>query len=108
MKIGSLSDMTLAEMAGSAGHDFLKIWLSVEGPEHILAWAATKDPRIDWEDLYNHHCDACRAIYQDPRVRAVLARHWHERRDDILSRYRLAHDRTRPVVPEETTAVISI
>ena len=74
------------------GQDFLKIWLAVDGPEQILAWAGAIDPRIDWENRYNHHCDACRAIYDYALVRDVLAQHWRQRRDDVLFRYRLAND----------------
>jgi hypothetical protein len=91
LRIGTLEDGTLPELAALAGQDFLKIWLAVEGPEQILAWAATIDPAIDWENRYNHHCDACRAIYDDARVRKVISAHWRDRRDDILFRYRLAH-----------------
>ena len=35
MRIGSLDDAGLAELAAEAGQDFLKIWLAVDGPEQI-------------------------------------------------------------------------
>lgn len=70
-----------------AGADFLKIWLAVDGPERILAWAATKDPAIEWENKYAHHCHACAAIYRDPRVRSAIREHYRERIDDVLARY---------------------
>lgn len=103
MQIGSLEEATLVELAEAAGNDFLKIWLAVEGPEHILAWASTIDPRIDWENRFNHHCDACRALYDDALVRDVLAHHWRERRDDVLYRYRLAHQKPEAEWPDQST-----
>jgi hypothetical protein len=71
----------------SAGRDFVKIWLHVDGPERILAWAAGKDPRIEWEDRYAHHCHACLALFDDPVVRDTIRTHYRERVDDVLARY---------------------
>lgn len=71
--------------AGS--RDFMKIWLYVDGPERILAWAASKNPRIDWEDRYAHHCHACLALYADPIVRETIRVHHAERIDDVVARY---------------------
>lgn len=70
-----------------AGADFIKIWLFVDGPERILAWAAEKDPQIDWENRYAHHCHACLALFSDPRVREAVRAHYQERIDDVLARY---------------------
>jgi hypothetical protein len=79
---GNLSDLVM-----SAGSDFIKIWLAVDGPERILSWAASKDPTIDWENRYAHHCHACLALYSDERVRAAIRQHHRERIDDVLLRY---------------------
>jgi hypothetical protein len=65
-------------------NDFLKVWLHYKGPEKILAWAAQHDPAIVWEDMYAHHCQACRRIYADPRVRAVIAEHYREIVAEVL------------------------
>jgi hypothetical protein len=43
----------------------MKIWLFVDGPERILAWAAGKDPRIEWENRYAHHYHACLTLFDD-------------------------------------------
>lgn len=32
--------------------DFMKIWIAVEGPDKILAWAASKHPLIKWENRF--------------------------------------------------------
>lgn len=71
----------------AAGQDFMKIWLYVDGPERILAWAAEKDQAIEWENRYAHHCHVCLALFHDPRVRAAIRTHYRERVDDVLSRY---------------------
>jgi hypothetical protein len=73
-----------------AGRDFIKIWLFVDGPERILAWAASKDRTIEWENRYAHHCHACLALFDDARVRETILKHYRERIDDVLLRYNVA------------------
>ncbi len=68
--------------AGS--QDFLKIWLYVDGPERILAWAADKDSRIQWENRYSHHCHGCLALFDDPLVRDVIRTRYRERVEDVF------------------------
>ena len=67
--------------------DFLKIWIHIDGPEKILAWAASKNPAIQWEDRYSHHCHACLALFDSPLVREVIEEHYRERVDDVLLRF---------------------
>jgi hypothetical protein len=69
------------------GNDFMKIWIAVDGPEKILAWAASKDPEIYWEDRYAHHCHACLGLFADARVRSAIRAHYRERIDDVVMRY---------------------
>jgi MoaA/NifB/PqqE/SkfB family radical SAM enzyme len=78
---------TLNDLLDAGSRDFMKIWLHVDGPERILAWAAGKDSRIDWEGRYAHHCHACFALYADPLVREAIRTHHRERIDDVLARY---------------------
>ena len=76
--------------------DFLKIWLAVDGPEQILAWAASKNSSINWENRYSHKCHACLALYKDPLVSSAIRDHYKERLDDVLLRYAImarAHSR---------------
>ena len=81
------AENSLSELLAEAGKDFMKIWLFVDGPERILAWAAGKDPKIDWEGRYAHHCHACLALFRDPLVRKSIAENYRERVDDVLMRY---------------------
>jgi MoaA/NifB/PqqE/SkfB family radical SAM enzyme len=78
---------TLDDLLEAGSRDFMKIWLHVDGPERILAWAASKDPRIEWENRYAHHCHACLALYTDPLVREAIRAHHRERVEDVLARY---------------------
>jgi organic radical activating enzyme len=80
-------EKSLFELLDEAGRDFIKIWLFVDGPEKILAWAASKNPAIDWEHRYAHQCHACLALFHDPLVRRTLAERYRERVDDVLMRY---------------------
>ena len=77
----------LTDLLTSAASDFLKIAIFVDGPERVLAWAASKNPNIDWEGRYSHHCHACLRVYSDPEVRATIAAHYRERVEDVLMRY---------------------
>lgn len=78
---------SLDELLEAGSGDFMKAWLYVDGPDRILAWAAEKDPHIDWENRYAHHCHSCLALFSDPRVRAVIREHYRERVDDVLARF---------------------
>lgn len=80
----------LEETLTAAGEDFLKIWLHVDGPERILAWAASRNPSIRWEDCYSHQCHACLAVFHDPEVRETVRTHYKERVEDVLVRYSMS------------------
>jgi hypothetical protein len=73
LQIGRIGIDSLAESDSGAHADTLNQRIRAEGPERILAWAAARDPRIQWEDLYAHRCQACIRLYKDPLVRHVLA-----------------------------------
>ena len=62
----------LANAVADAEGDLLKLWLRYKGPEKILAWAAERDPSIDWQNMYAHNCQACQRVYRDPKVAAVI------------------------------------
>tara|TARA_R110002072_G_scaffold110139_1_gene237620 strand:- start:3086 stop:3817 length:732 start_codon:yes stop_codon:yes gene_type:complete len=83
---GNLLRDRVADVVEEAFSDFLSLWLFVEGPEHILAWAAGKLPEIEWEDLYAHNCDACRAVFTDPRVMQVIADHYEEVYQEVMAK----------------------
>lgn len=99
MHVGSLREMPLSALVDQAFRDFMKVWLAVDGPERMLAWAASKDPSIEWENRYNHHCDACRALYHDPRVAAAIREHYHEVAADVLLRFALLDKETTRLLP---------
>lgn len=73
LQIGRLGSDRLEDAVRRAEEDRLKRRIREEGPERILAWAAGRDPRIQWENLYVHRCHACVRLYKDPMVREVLA-----------------------------------
>lgn len=75
---------SLARAIDEAENDFLKVWIRYKGPERILAWAAEKDRSIDWDGRYAHTCQACRRLYSDPRVAAVIREHYEEIAAEVL------------------------
>jgi organic radical activating enzyme len=87
LDIGSLREHEMKSLFDVALADFLKVWIFVEGPEHIVAWAATKDPSIEWEGQFAHICDVCRFMYRSPQVRKVIEEHYQEKVLDVLLRF---------------------
>ncbi|MEV4254265.1 radical SAM protein [Spirillospora sp. NPDC049652] len=83
LRIGDIRSTPLSQADRAAGEDFLKRWIRVEGPERILAWAATHDPDIEWENMYAHRCQACLRLYQDPAVRRTIRDHHQEKVADV-------------------------
>jgi hypothetical protein len=78
---------SLQDLYDQCAQDFIKIWLYVDGPERILAWAGSIDSSINWEKRYAHHCHACLAVFNDSKTLTVIREHYHERVDDVLLRY---------------------
>lgn len=89
LNLGSLRQASMADLYEDAVADIIKVWLYVEGPERILAWAARKDAAIRWEGMYAHACEACRAVYRDPRVRRIIRDNYEERVADVYFRFSL-------------------
>src|ERR1043166_5309197 len=52
LNLGRFPESSLSSLDRKSRDDFLKRWLRVDGPEKILAWAATFDPSIKWENMY--------------------------------------------------------
>jgi hypothetical protein len=80
--------------------DFVKIWLFVDGPERILAWAALKDPSIKWEGKFAHICHACLGLFKDEKVKKVIREHYQEKIDEVLLRYSLIAQSGKALSPE--------
>jgi Radical SAM superfamily len=91
LQIGHIGSTTLADADKAAADDFLKRWIRVEGPVRILSWAATHNPKIQWENMYAHRCQACIRLYKDPAVRAVIREHHEEKFSDVLFKEWLLH-----------------
>jgi hypothetical protein len=87
LSLGSLRSASMHSLVDGMFDDFLKIWVALDGPDHILAWAADRDPEIRWQGRFAHHCDSCRFMYSDRRVRTVISEHWEEVADDVLFRF---------------------
>ncbi len=65
--------------------DMLMLLIHYLGPERILAWAGQKDAGIAWENMYAHRCQACKRLYSDPAIAAVLEKHIDEHLGDLIS-----------------------
>lgn len=74
----------LADADKSAADDFLKRWITVQGPERILAWASKYNPEIKWKNMYAHRCQACVRLYTDSMVNKVILEHYKEKIPDVI------------------------
>ncbi len=89
MKLGDLREHSMKDLYYSQFDDFLKIWISLDGPQKIYRWATEKDPTIPYDDKIAHICHSCVIIYKDERVRRVLLEHYKEKVPDVMFRYYL-------------------
>lgn len=74
----------LAQAIAASEDDVFLYALHKFGPEKILAWAATKDPSIVWENMYGHHCQACMRLYKDPKLKTLVQEHFEELLADLI------------------------
>lgn len=84
LQVGTVSQKDLASVIEESESDFLKLWIHYAGPEKILAWAASKDNTIEWENIYAHHCQVCQRIYKDPKVVNIIRQYHEEVIADVL------------------------
>jgi MoaA/NifB/PqqE/SkfB family radical SAM enzyme len=84
LQVGNTTKDSLKIAEERAKADFLKHWISIEGPERIIEWASNFDPKIKWENMYSHRCQACMRLYSDERIRKVISEHYKEKITDVL------------------------
>jgi organic radical activating enzyme len=85
LQVSTVAEENFLEKAvEEAENDFLKLWVHYMGPEKILAWAASKDPSVKWENLYAHRCQACQRIYKDEKIIRLIRLHHEEVMADVL------------------------
>jgi hypothetical protein len=85
LRLGDAKNGDLSSMSTQGNDDFLKHWLSVEGPERIIAWAASLEPDIEWEGMYAHRCQACIRLYKDPTIRKVIRENFEEKVPEVVA-----------------------
>ena len=76
--MGKIWEIDLQSAFSYHRSDLLKVLIATEGPERIMAWAAGKNSKIDWENKYSHTCEVCYHLYNDPSVRATIYEHQAE------------------------------
>jgi len=86
LKVGDVRTRRLADLYDDQFQDFLKIWLNVDGPENILLFARQYDSTIDIDGAV-HPCQACVSVHQNSRVKEVLAQHYTEVMDSVMTRF---------------------
>jgi hypothetical protein len=90
LRLANLRDRTLRQGLDDAAPDLLKMWIHVEGPEAILAFARDRDPEVELPDRSAHICHTCQFLHRNHRVLEVLARHRREVEERVLERFLMA------------------
>ncbi len=90
MKIGSFSCETLAKDFYNQFNDFMKIWLWVDGPEHILYFAYLHNRSLrPLLSNITHPCQACAKIFGSKEIQETLQKHYGEVVESVLLKYEL-------------------
>lgn len=92
------ADVDLGVVIAESEADLMKLLLRYLGPFKLLAWAAGKDPSIDWENKYAHHCQACIRLYKDERVSDVIAKYVDEL-EPVLAEAIALEEKFQTVIP---------
>lgn len=99
MKLGMACEESLKELYFNQFDDFIKIWLRVEGPERILQFAVSRNPKIKFSTEFTHPCQSCVEIFRNPEVRNALRDSYQEKIHDVVFRYKMMinlRGRSRP------------
>ena len=87
MKAGTLRGRTIQEVLAEAPDDFMKIWISVCGPDAVARYAQTLDPSIVIPRQAGHPCEVCRFVYGHPRIRVLIKQQPPSNLRQIISQY---------------------
>ena len=68
-------------------HDFLKIWLYVDGPKKILDYVKEWENNIEIPK-FMHTCQACAFIYQNKRVQEIINNNFKKCYTEVLERFK--------------------
>ncbi|HAZ08863.1 MAG TPA: radical SAM protein [Elusimicrobia bacterium] len=89
MKLGPAGVVSLKDIYYSQFDDFIKLWLRVEGPERILQFAASKNPRVVYPQDLSHPCQSCAELFRNQEVRKTLRDCYPEKIHDVIFRYKM-------------------
>jgi hypothetical protein len=87
MKAGTLRGRTIKEVVAQAPDDFMKIWISLQGPDAVVSYAQSLDPTIALPRQVGHPCEVCRFVYGNPRIRALIRQQPPEKMRQLISQY---------------------
>lgn len=89
MKLGHISHQSLRDLAKKQLGDFIKIWISVDGPAVIIK-RLLGDDAAKVLGATNHICQACAILYKSDQVREALISRAAEFAPEVLSRFGLS------------------
>lgn len=87
MRVGSLRQNTIKQLLNKVPDDFLKVWLSLYGPDAILRYAQKLDPTIPSLGHHAHTCDVCRFVYHNKHIRRLVMDQPPPNMRDLVSQY---------------------
>lgn len=88
MKIGCLDDSPMQEVVTNGFNDFVKIWLSVDGPATILESLFGDEANEEFGKM-SHICEACSILHKNPKCRKTLLEKYEEFVPSVMARFAL-------------------
>jgi MoaA/NifB/PqqE/SkfB family radical SAM enzyme len=85
LRLGNINTEPVKDIYERAFQDHLKIWLSVQGPHHVLKFVSD---RTNW--FFKHcptDCDACLQIFGSEKILNFLKDHYFEWAKEISNEY---------------------
>jgi hypothetical protein len=85
LNIGNWRTTRLREIAEKAHQDVILNWIRYRGLRDMKEWLEARDPSLQLRTEYQNICDLCAEIVYNPRCQELLARHGHEKRNEIVA-----------------------
>lgn len=100
MRIGHLDGIGLAEAYNLETHDFMKIWIHVDGPDGIIRKVYGGVPP-DGLISNDHVCDTCARLHKCDTTRALVRERFEEFYPDVMFRYEMKKLLSKIITPSK-------
>lgn len=94
MKIGSLQDSDILSLYKLQFDDFMKMWISVDGPARIIQRITAGTP-LKTDLKFSHPCEACAFLHLNPAVAGLVREGYEGFVSEIVDRFAMGRELMR-------------